>query len=117
MGPYCFAKSHVRRDKVVNFHSACSKILPPKSYFLEQCYHIQFTGIFHRGFCFTLDCSFEQCLIYLSFSKVVFHVGQGKVKDGAPSMPALLDYAVIAPLLGIPERTLSISHKFSKSPS
>jgi len=75
--PYCFAKSHVRRDKVVNFNSACSKILPPKSYFLEQCYHIQFTGIFHRGFCFTLDCSFEQCLIYLSFSKVVFHVGQG----------------------------------------
>jgi len=66
--PYCFAKSHVRRDKFVNFNSACSKSLPPKSYFLEQCYHIQFTGIFHRGFCFTLDCSFERCLIYLSFS-------------------------------------------------
>jgi len=44
--PYCFDKSQV---KVVNFNLACSKILPPYSYFLEQCYRIQFTGIFHRG--------------------------------------------------------------------
>lgn len=39
--------------------------------------------------CFTLDCSFERCLIHLSFSEVL-HLGQGLVKDGAPSVPALL---------------------------
>ena len=31
-----------------------------------------FLGIFHRGLCFTLDCSFEQCFTSLSFFNVFF---------------------------------------------
>jgi len=78
--PYCFPKSQVKRDKVVNFDSACSKILPPKVTFWNSAtclvWTLSFQGPYsiHRDLsqgliCFTLDCSFERCLIYLSFSE------------------------------------------------
>jgi len=98
-----FLKVEEEATKVVHFNSACSfqfsllQNIASQSYFWNSAaWTRSFQGPYSilwdlsQGLiCFTLDCSFERCRIYLSFSEVL-RLGQGLVKDGAPSVPALL---------------------------